>query len=442
VDVLAAIDERNPDLNAFTEVFHNAAPATTEGALAGRPIAIKDNICTREGHTRCGSRLLEDYRSPYDATVVERLHAAGAVIIGKTNMDEFGMGSSTEHSAFGPTRNPHDRSRVPGGSSGGSASAVAAGLAFAALGSDTGGSVRQPASFCGVVGVRPTWGRVSRFGLVAFASSFDQIGPIARTVEDAAQVLNVIAGPDARDATSRNVPVLDYAKALHRGLDGLTIGVPWDFLQTGLDGAVAENFDVLVKNLESRGVGVRRGEVAHAHVGRSAYEQHANAEASANLARFDGVRYGRRAAGRRKFEDMVALSRGEGFGAEVKRRILLGTFALSAGYHDAWYQRARRVRAIAAAEFDAAFDTCDLVLTPTTPTPAFELGEKVDDPISMYLSDILTIPASLAGLPAVTVPSGTSAGGLPLGVQLVGRAFDEATVLRAAAGIERMCGNG
>jgi aspartyl-tRNA(Asn)/glutamyl-tRNA(Gln) amidotransferase subunit A len=311
-------------------------------------------------------------------------------------------------------------------------------MAFAALGSDTGGSVRQPASFCGVVGLRPTWGRVSRYGLVAFASSFDQIGPLTRRVEDAACVLNAIAGPDPRDATCSDQEVPDFTRGLHRGLDGLTIGVPWDFVEDGIDRDVTENFDAVVGNLERSGVGGRRVELAHAHAGLSAYYLLANAEASANLARFDGVRYGCRAATAGGYHDMVAQTREEGFGAEVKRRILLGTFALSEGYHDAWYERARRVRALVSAEFAAAFGQCDLILTPTTPTPAFRLGEKVDDPLAMYRSDILTIPASLAGLPAISVPSGKTPTGLPLGVQLVGRAFDESRLLCAAAGIEAM----
>jgi aspartyl-tRNA(Asn)/glutamyl-tRNA(Gln) amidotransferase subunit A len=423
------------DLNAFIEDFDGAEPVAG-GPLAGLSVGIKDNICTREGHTSCGSWMLGGYESPYDATVVERLLAAGAVIAGKTNMDEFGMGSSTEHSAFGPTLNPHDPTRVPGGSSGGSAAAVAAGLCDAALGSDTGGSVRQPAAFCGVVGLRPTWGRVSRYGLVAFASSFDQVGPLCRTARDCARVLSVIAGADPRDATSSHEPVVDYSHDLHRGFDGLTIGVPWDFLEGGIDDAVRQNFDGLVTGLKGAGVRVRPVELAHAPAGLSAYYLIANAEASANLARFDGVRYGLRVTGAATFQEMVEQSRSQGFGAEVKRRILLGTFALSAGYHEDWYQRARRVRALVADDYRRAFADCDLVLTPTTPTAAFMLGEKVDDPLAMYLSDILTIPASLAGLPAVSVPSGTTAGGLPLGVHLVGRAFDEATVLRGAAGIE------
>jgi aspartyl-tRNA(Asn)/glutamyl-tRNA(Gln) amidotransferase subunit A len=423
------------DLNAFIEDFDGAEPVA-DGPLAGITVGVKDNICTREGHTSCGSWMLGGYESPYDATVVARLLAAGAIIAGKTNMDEFGMGSSTEHSAFGPTLNPHDPTRVPGGSSGGSAAAVAAGLCDVALGSDTGGSVRQPAAFCGVVGLRPTWGRVSRYGLVAFASSFDQVGPIGKTASDCARVLSAIAGADPRDATSSQEPVIDYAQNLPHGLDGLTIGLPRDFLESGLDDAVRENFDALVTGLQGSGVRVQPVELTHAHAGLSAYYLLANAEASANLARFDGVRYGLRAGGAQSFQEMVTRSRNEGFGAEVKRRILLGTFALSAGYHEDWYQRARRVRALVADDYRRAFADCDLVLTPTTPTPAFELGEKVDDPLAMYRSDILTIPASLAGLPAVSVPSGVTPDGLPLAVQLVGRAFDEATVLRGAAGIE------
>jgi aspartyl-tRNA(Asn)/glutamyl-tRNA(Gln) amidotransferase subunit A len=448
-DLIATIEERDPALHAYLEVAGDetiAAARELVGAkeardvrafpLFGVPIAVKDNICTVGTRTTCGSRVLEHYRSPYAATAVERLTAAGALVVGKTNLDEFGMGSSTENSSVGATRNPWNAQRVPGGSSGGSAAAVAADMAFAALGSDTGGSIRQPASFCGVVGVKPTYGRVSRYGLVAFASSLDQVGPIAKNVRDAALVLKIVCGRDERDATSLAVPPPDTS--LERGLEGLTVGIPRAFLEGNLDRAVAENLERVARDLEASGVTVRGVDLPSARHAVATYYVLANAEASANLARFDGVRYGYRAPECDDLISMVTRTRSVGFGAEVKRRVLLGTYVLSAGYYDAYYAQAQKVRSLAIEDFDRALAQCDVVMTPTAPTPAFELGEKTEDPVAMYQSDVLTIPASLAGLPAVSIPSGLSDGRLPLGVQLVGRALDEETVLRAAYGVERV----
>jgi len=450
-DLVATIEERDPALHAYLEVAGEetiAAARELVGAkeardarafpLFGVPIAVKDNICTTGTRTTCASRILSRYRSPYAATAVERLAAAGALVVGKTNLDEFGMGSSTENSSFGATRNPWNAARVPGGSSGGSAAAVAADMAFAALGSDTGGSIRQPASFCGVVGVKPTYGRVSRYGLVAFASSLDQVGPIAKNVRDAALLLEIVCGRDGRDATSLDAPPPKLTGSLERGLEGLTVGVPWTFLEGNLDRAVAENLERVARDLEANGVTVRAVDLPSARHAVATYYVLANAEASANLARFDGVRYGHRAGDCDDLVSMVTRTRSEGFGAEVKRRVLLGTYVLSAGYYDAYYAQAQKVRSLAIADFDRALAQCDVVMTSTAPTPAFELGEKTDDPVAMYQSDVLTIPASLAGLPAVSVPSGLSDDRLPLGVQLVGRALDEETVLRAAYGIERI----
>jgi len=447
-DALATIAARDGGVHAFLDVHAEAArrrakDLTESGEfrrlpLGGIPVAVKDNICIEGTRTTCGSKILGDYRPPYTATVVERLRAAGAVVVGKTNLDEFAMGSSTENSAFGPTRNPWDLSRAPGGSSGGSAAAVASGMAAAALGSDTGGSIRQPASFCGVIGVKPTYGRVSRYGLVAFASSLDQIGPFTRTVEDAALVLNTVCGKDPHDATSANAPVPDFTTGLGAGLRGLKIGVPWAFLGADIDPGVRAAFDKIVDAVRRDGAVVEEVALPHADYGLAAYYIVANAEASANLARFDGVRYGHRAPGAKTLYDMYTHTRREGFGAEVKRRVFLGTYVLSAGYYDAYYHRALQVRTLIIRDFAAAFARCDVVMLPTAPTPAFALGEKTDDPILMYLNDVFTIPVNLAGLPGLSLPAAMSAGGLPIGVQLIGRAFDEATLLRAAAGVERL----
>ena len=407
--------------------------------LAGVPVAVKDTICTRGLATTAASRMLERFVPPYDATAVARLAAAGAVVVGKTNCDEFAMGSSTENSAFGPTRNPWAPDRTPGGSSGGSAAAVAARLVPIALGSDTGGSIRQPAALCGVVGLRPTYGRVSRYGLIAFASSLDQIGPIARTVGDAALVFAAIAGADPADATASTAPPPDFAAALDGRVEGLRIGVPRAALAEGIDEEVLARFGDALAALESAGARVVDVDLPHARYAIPAYYLVATAEASSNLARYDGVRYGRRETGDPDagLDDLYRRSRSAGFGLEVKRRIMLGTYALSAGYYDAYYRKAQQVRTLIRRDYEAALGAADLVATPTTPGPAFPLGEKTGDPIAMYMEDVLTVGASLAGLPAVSVPCGFTAARLPVGFQLTGRAFDEATVLRAADTLER-----
>lgn len=411
------------------------------GPLAGVPIAVKDNICTRGIPTTCASRILEGYRPPYDAQVVERLRAAGAVIVAKANLDEFAMGSSTENSAFGAVKNPWDPTKVPGGSSGGSAAAVAAGLAPLSLGSDTGGSVRQPGAFCGVTAFKPTYGRVSRYGLIAFASSLDQVGPLARTVRDAAALLSVIAGPDGRDATCSPRPTADYAAACDAAPEGLRVGVLRDPLGDGVDPEVKEAVDEAAAALAARGCELVDVQLPHAQHSVSVYYLIATAEASSNLARFDGVRYGLRADAPNLVET-YEQTRGQGFGPEVKRRIMLGTYALSAGYYDAFYLKAQRVRTLVRRDYDQAFSACDVVLGPTTPTPAFGLGDKIQDPLAMYLADIFTLPASLAGLPAVSTPCGLSQSGLPIGVQLVAPAFEEARLATLAAAVEASVGLG
>ena len=410
------------------------------GPLAGVPVAVKDNICTAGLTTTAGSAALERFVPPYSATAVERLERAGAIVIGKTNCDEFAMGLSSEHSAFGPVRNPWDRSRTPGGSSGGSAAAVAAGLVPVALGSDTGGSVRQPAALCGCVGVRPTYGRVSRHGLIAFASSLDQIGPLALTVRDAATVLGVIAGPDPLDATTADAAVPDWSAALDGDVRGCRIGFPMHLLDTGVDEEVARGVATAVATLASMGAEVRDIRLPHADLAVPVYYLVATAEASSNLARYDGVRYGHRAAGEDGLRAMYERSRAEGFGAEVKRRIILGTFVLSAGYYEAYYLTAQRARAQITAAFTAALGEVDLLALPTSPTPAFPLGERLQDPVAMYLSDVFTVGASLGGLPAISLPCGLTRGGLPIGLQLIGRPFDEAALLRAADAYERETG--
>ena len=444
---LEGIDRLNPRLNAFRHVIAERA-LTRAAALGGRrpsddapllgvPIAIKDNICTAGVTTTAGSKLLASYVPPYDATVIARLERAGAVIVGKTNCDEFAMGSSTEYSAFGPTRNPWAEDRTPGGSSGGSASAVAAGLVPLALGSDTGGSIRQPAALCGVVGLKPTYGRVSRYGLIAFASSLDQIGPFARSTRDAAVLLNVIAGHDPCDATTATLPVPDYTAALTGDLHGVRIGVPRDLLQDGVDPGVAGAFDQGLACLADAGAVIADVRLPHAAMGVPVYYLVAPAEASSNLARFDGVRYGARAAAT-TVRDMYDRTREQGFGPEVKRRIMIGTYVLSAGYYDAYYLKAQQVRTLIRRDYDEAFQTVDLVAFPTSPTAAFRLGERSSDPIRMYLSDVFTVSANLAGLPAISIPSGFTRGcRLPVGLQLTARAFDEATLLRAADAVER-----
>jgi aspartyl-tRNA(Asn)/glutamyl-tRNA(Gln) amidotransferase subunit A len=401
-------------------------------ALAGVPVAVKDNIAVRDLPTTCGSHLLANYISPYTATAVERLRAAGAIIVGKTNLDEFAMGSSTENSGFFVTRNPHDQSRVPGGSSGGSAAAVAAGMSVLALGSDTGGSVRQPASFCGVVGVKPTYGRVSRYGLVAFASSLEQIGPLCKTVREAAHVLEVISGFDHYDSTSADTPVDSLVKSLDLPVKGTRIGVPQEYFVPGMDGEVRRHIQAGIRRLEGLGCEIVEISLPHTEYAVASYYIIATAEASSNLARYDGVRYGIRQGGDAGLREMYRQTRMAGFGQEVQRRILLGTYALSAGYYDAYYNRALKVRTLILRDFQNAFEKVDLIVTPTAPTPAFRIGEKVADPVAMYLSDIFTITCNLAGLPGLSVPCGKTAAGLPVGMQLLANHFQESLLLRAA----------
>ncbi len=432
------IEERESLIHAFLSLAEKeelklGAQEKKNTRLWGLPIAIKDNICTLEFPTTCGSRLLANYRSPFEATAVARLRAAGAQVQGKTNLDEFAMGSSTEHSAFGPTRNPWDPERVPGGSSGGSAAAVAAGEALAALGSDTGGSVRQPAALCGVVGLRPTYGLVSRFGLVAFASSLDTIGPLTRTVRDAALILSIIAGHDPHDSTSLSLPPQDYVADLHPRLAGLRLGLPREYAPKELGEKALALIRRWCEVAEGLGAEVVEISLPLTEYALPAYYLIASAEASANLARYDGVRYTCRVPAPGVAE-MIAQSRTLGFGPEVKRRIALGTFALSAGYYDQYYGKAQRVRTLIAQEFQKAFEKVHLIIGPTSPTPAFRLGEKAD-PISMYLSDLFTIPAALAGLPAISIPGGT-VDGLPFGLQLIGPRLSERTVLAAAWALE------
>jgi aspartyl-tRNA(Asn)/glutamyl-tRNA(Gln) amidotransferase subunit A len=427
------------DYNAFiTEATIDGAD---DGPLAGTTVAVKDNISTEGVRTTCGSEMLADYVPPYSATVVDRLTEAGATVVGKANMDEFGMGTTTETSAFGPTRNPADPERVPGGSSGGSAAAVAAGEADLALGSDTGGSVRCPAAFCGVVGIKPTYGLVSRYGLVAYANSLEQIGPIAGTVEEAAAALDVIAGPDPNDGTTRDLadvegadPDASYAAAADGDVDGLTIGIPTELFE-GADERVVETVEAAIADLEGRGAETTEISLPSVEHAVQAYYVIAMAEASSNLARFDGVRYGARADSDGNWNESFAETREEGFGAEVKRRILLGTYALSAGYHDKYYEKAQDARAWVRQDFEEAFADVDVIASPTMPVPPFELGESLDDPLRMYLADANTTPVNLANLPAISVPAG-EADGLPVGLQFVGPKFDEETVIRAASAVE------
>lgn len=405
--------------------------------LAGVPVAIKDVMVTRGVRTTAGSKILENYIPPYDCTAVARLEAAGAVVLGKTNCDEFAMGSSNENSAYGPVRNPRDKTRVPGGSSGGSAAAVAAGLCVAALGSDTGGSIRQPASFCGVVGMMPTYGRVSRYGLIAFASSLDHIGPLTHSVKDAAVLLGIIAGRDPLDSTSADVPVPDYANDIGKQVRGMKIGVPKEYFPEGMDVEVQKAVEDAIRLLAAKaGCEVVPISLPHTPYAIPTYYLVATAEASSNLARYDGVRYGHRSRESGTLAEMYRRSRDEGFGPEVKRRIMLGTYALSAGYYDAYYLKAQRVRTLLARDFEAAFAKVDAIITPTSPTTAFKLGEKVDDPLSMYLADIFTVTADLVGVPGISVPCGNSREGLPIGLQIMGRHFDEPTLFRLAHAYE------
>ena len=440
-----AVDARGPELHAFQSLLAYRARAQAElldergvpaGPLHGVPIAIKDNIVVRGSVTTAGSKILEHFISPYDATVVEKLEAAGAVIIGKTTCDEFAMGSSTENSAFGPAKNPVDPSRTPGGSSGGSAVAVAAGMTPLALGSDTGGSIRQPAAMTGVVGLKPTYGRVSRYGLIAFASSLDQIGPFATTVRDAALALEVISGRDGRDATSADRAVPAYASALDGSVDGVRIGVPSRLMDDGVDPDVARAFFAATTLLASRGATLVDIELTHSRHAIPVYYLIATAEASSNLARYDGVRYGLRVPGS-TLASMYETTRAAGFGAEVKRRIMLGTYALSAGYYDAYYLKAQQVRTLIRRDFDQAFAHVDTILMPTSPVAAFKFGERMDDPLQMYLADIFTVSANLAGIPGISVPCGRTATHLPIGLQFLGKPWDEAMILRCADAYER-----
>jgi aspartyl-tRNA(Asn)/glutamyl-tRNA(Gln) amidotransferase subunit A len=439
---LSHAKRKNGEINSFVTFSPERAMANAQkvdsaiakgeyvGDLAGVPIAVKDVIVTRGVRTTCGSKILEHYIPPYDATAVERLEAAGALVIGKTNCDEFAMGSSNENSAYGPVRNPRALDRVPGGSSGGSAAAVAQGSVVASLGSDTGGSIRQPAGFCGITGVTPTYGRVSRFGLVAYASSLDHIGPFARNVQDAATVLRVIAGRDERDSTSAFTPVQDYAAAMRHPLRGLKVGLPKEYFD-GLQKDTAEVIQAAVRQLQALGCEVQEVSLPHTRYALSCYYIIATAEASSNLARYDGVRYSTRSDAS-LLSDMYRKTRGRGFGVEVKRRIMLGTYALSAGYYDAYYRKAQQVRSLISRDFTEAFARVDALVTPVSPFPAFKIGEKVDDPLAMYLSDVYTLTGDLAGVPCMSVPCGQSPEGLPVGLQIFTNYFDEANMFRIA----------
>ena len=452
-EFLTRIEKRNPELNAFLALSPERALAQADRVdalvarkeplppLAGLPLAVKDVLSTRGVVTTCSSRILAGYRPAYDATAVERLERAGAMMLGKTNCDEFAMGGSNENSAYGPVRNPVALDRVPGGSSGGSAAAVAAGLAVAALGTDTGGSIRQPGAFCGIPGLMPTYGRVSRYGLIAFASSLDRIGPFARNVRDAATVLSVMAGRDPLDSTSADVPVIDYTEGLDEPVRGMRIGVPTDYFAAGLDPQVRERVEAGIALLERLGCRRVPLRMPHTEYAVATYYLIATAEASSDLARYDGVRYGLRVPGATLVE-MYRKTRGSGFGAEVKRRIMLGTYALSAGYYDAYYLKAQKVRALIAQDFARAFEQVDAIVTPTSPVPPFRLGERTADPLAMYLADIYTVTGSLAGVPGISVPAGKTPEGLPVGLQIFGPAFGEAQMLRLAHAFEQSGGAG
>ena len=450
-DFYARIERRNPELNAFLALCPERAythadqidAAIAKGQplppLAGVPIAIKDVISTQGVRTTCGSKILENYTPPYDATAIERLEKAGAVILGKTNCDEFAMGSSNENSAYGPVRNPEALDRVPGGSSGGSAAAVAAGLSVISLGTDTGGSIRQPGAYCGIPALMPTYGRVSRYGLIAFASSLDRIGPFATNITDAATVMSVIAGHDSNDSTSAAVAVPDYAAEIEKPIAGLRIGVPEDYFGAGLDPEVKAKVQAGIALLEKLGCKRVPLKMPHTDYAIATYYIVATAEASSNLARYDGVRYGLRVQGN-TLMDMYRKTRERGFGPEVKRRIMLGTYALSSGYYDAYYLRAQKVRALIARDFADAFEKVDAILTPTAPTPAFKLGEKTADPLEMYLADIYTVTGSLAGVPGISVPCGKTSTGLPIGMQIFASHFGEARILQLARAFEKAGG--
>ncbi len=489
-DALRLIEEKDPAINAYLavrsesviedarDVDRRVAAGESTGSLSGVPIAVKDAICTKGLETTCASRILEGFVPPYDATVIARLREADAVILGKTNMDQFGMGSSNENTGFEICRNPLDTDRVPGGSSGGSAAALAAGTAVLALGEDTGGSIRQPAAFCGVVGLKPTYGRVSRYGIIAYGSSFDQVGPMARNVEDCARLLGVIAGHDHMDTTSSSEAVPDYTKTLKRGIEGLRIGVPEEYMAEGLDSAVKESVGRAIERMESLGAHVESVHLPHTEYAVAAYYILVTAEASSNLARYDGVKYGYRGndggtsvgggvpagggapigggaptagepggapgsqsiAPEDRLSAMYGSVRSEGFGLEVKRRIMLGTYVLSSGYYDAYYDKAQRVRTLIKGDFDRAFEQVDLLVAPTTPTTAFRIGDKIGDPLQMYLSDIYTVPINLAGVPAISLPCGKDSDGMPIGLQIIGPHFGEERILRAAFAFEEAMG--
>lgn len=444
-DVAAAIEAQNSSVGAYLSWDLDKALAEADSAdlsqpLGGIPIGIKDNMNVLGEPCTCASKMLASYRAPYNAGAIEKLRAGGGIPFGRLNMDEFAMGSATENSALGVTRNPVDLTRVPGGSSGGSAAAVAAGMAVATLGSDTGGSIRQPAALCGCVGIKPTYGRISRFGLVAFASSLDQIGPITRTVEDAALLMNHLCGKDARDSTSLHVEVPDFTAAIGRDIKGLRIGLPKEYFISGIHAGVSASIQAAIKKLESLGAVPVEISLPHTDVGVSTYYIIAPAEASANLARFDGVRYGHRSAEANDLLNLYMMSREEGFGAEVKRRILLGTYVLSSGYYDAYYIKAQRARTLIRQDFEKAFEQVDVILSPTTPSPAHKLGALKDNPLAAYLEDIFTIPVNLAGLPAISIPCGTveeEGSALPVGLQIIGKPLDEVTVLRVADAFEK-----
>ena len=438
--VLDNAERLNPELNSFLSIERahaqeRVSEIETNGTslpLRGLAIAVKDNICTKGLQTTCGSRILYNYRAQYDATAIKRLNDAGAIVAGKTNMDEFAMGSSNESSAFGPVKNPWDTTRVPGGSSGGSAVAVASGVVRAALGSETGGSVRQPASLCGIVGFKPTYGRISRYGLVAFASSLDNIGIFGANVKDVADVLGVIAGRDEMDSTSADVPVPDYTATIDNDITGKTIGIPRSLFGEGLDDEVRDAVEGSIENFQSLGAKIVDVELPYAKFGIAVYYIIATAEASSNLARYDGVRYGFRAEEAATLREMYSKTREEGFGAEVKRRIMLGTYVLSSGYYDAYYSKAQKVRALVKRDYQKAFASCDAILTPTSPSVAFKLGAKSDDPLAMYLNDVYTVSANLAGVPALSIPCGLSSEGLPIGTQLIGDFWSEGELLNIA----------
>jgi aspartyl-tRNA(Asn)/glutamyl-tRNA(Gln) amidotransferase subunit A len=446
--VLKRIESIDEQVNAYITVTKPLAMEQAKKAdetislgkckpLTGIPLAIKDILCMKGVTTTCGSKILENFIAPYDATVIKRLKEQDTVFTGRTNMDEFAMGSSTETSYFGPTRNPWDASRIPGGSSGGSAAAVAADECIAAVGTDTGGSIRQPAACCGLVGLKPTYGRVSRFGLIAFASSLDQAGPMTKDVYDAALLMNVICGYDPLDSTSVNVEVPDFTEVLGKDVAGMSIGIPKEYFMEGLDREVEKAVSEAIKVLEGLQMEVREVSLPHTDYAVAAYYLIAPAEASSNLARYDGVKYGYRTSKDTGLLDMYNYSRSEGFGTEVKRRIMLGTYALSAGYYDAYYKKASQVRTLIRNDFETVFKQCDVIVTPTYPTSAFKIGEKVNDPLKMYLSDIFTIPANLAGIPAISLPCGFTGEGLPIGLQLLSNYFQEEKILQVAAAYER-----